>query len=276
MAYPRRSSSRSPRSRFTLGLLLLTAITLLVLDLPGTGPLRPVRNVIVGAFEPVRSAGDSLFSPIANGWKGAFGYDELKEENDRLRDELAEREGDEAEVARLQAEVEELKKIAGVKIEGVQTRTAQIVSGPINSFDRTVEIDQGSGDGVKKGQAVVTSGNAVLGRIDEVRGGRSRVELITEPSFEIGIRLEDGTLGVISGQGKDRPLVVDAVDANVKEGDFVYTSGIDESAFPKDLKVGEVSKVGQSTSGASRTLEVEPLADLSSVYVKVVLRDPPR
>lgn len=276
MAYPRRSSSRSPRSRFTLGLLLLTAITLLVLDLPGTGPLRPVRNVIVGAFEPVRSAGDSLFSPIANGWKGAFGYDELKEENDRLRDELAEREGDEAEVARLQAEVEELKKIAGVKIEGVQTRTAQIVSGPINSFDRTVEIDQGSGDGVKKGQAVVTSGNAVLGRIDEVRGGRSRVELITEPSFEIGIRLEDGTLGVISGQGKDRPLVVDAVDANVKEGDFVYTSGIDESAFPKDLKVGEVTKVGQSTSGASRALEVEPLADLSSVYVKVVLRDPPR
>ena len=232
--------------------------------------------MIVGAFEPVRSAGDSLFSPIANGWKGAFGYDELQEENDRLRDELAEREGDEAEVARLQAEVEELKKIAGVKIEGVQTRTAQIVSGPINSFDRTVEIDQGSGDGVKKGQAVVTSGNAVLGRIDEVRGGRSRVELITEPSFEIGIRLEDGTLGVISGQGKDRPLVVDAVDANVKEGDFVYTSGIDESAFPKDLKVGEVTKVGQSTSGASRTLEVEPLADLSSVYVKVVLRDPPR
>ena len=43
MAYSRRSS-RNPRSRFTFGLLLLTAVTILVLDLPGTGPLDPIRG----------------------------------------------------------------------------------------------------------------------------------------------------------------------------------------------------------------------------------------
>lgn len=275
MAFPRRSSN-NPRSRYTLGLLLLTAITLLVLDLPGTGPLRPVRNVLVSAFSPVRSAADAVLSPVGNGWKGAFGYDEVKDENDRLRDELAALEGADADVERLEREVEELKKIAEVKVENVTTRTAQVVSGPLNSFDQTVEIDQGSGDGIKKGMAVVTSGDAVLGRIAQVQGGRSRVELVTEPSFVMGIRLEDGVRGVIRGQGRDKLLVVDAIDAEVEEGDHVYTSGIDESAFPKDLKVGRVTKVGQSASGSSTSIEVEPAADLSSVYVKVVLRDPPR
>ncbi|MCB0971302.1 MAG: hypothetical protein KDA97_07270, partial [Acidimicrobiales bacterium] len=70
MAYPRRSP-RSPRSRFTLGLLLLTAVSLLVLDLPGTGPLDPVRNALATAFRPVQAAGNAIFEPIGNGWKGA-------------------------------------------------------------------------------------------------------------------------------------------------------------------------------------------------------------
>ena len=77
MAYNRRST-RSPRSRTTLALLVLTAVTILVLDLPGTGPLDPVRNVLSTAFSPIRAAGNAIFEPLSNGWKGAFGYDDVK------------------------------------------------------------------------------------------------------------------------------------------------------------------------------------------------------
>lgn len=282
MAFSRRSS-RSPRSRYTLGLLLLTAVTLLVLDLPGTGPLQPVRNMLSGIFSPVRSAGDTVFAPVADGWRGAFGYDELEDENDRLRARLDEAKGDDAELERLEVENRDLKKLEGVKAEGVETRTAQVVSDPSSSFDPTLEIDQGSGDGVKKGMAVITGmtsgpGGGVLGRIVEARGGRSRVELVTSPDFVAGVSMTTGERGVLQGQGREKPLLIEQIAATVEveKGDYVYTSGIEDSIFPADLKVGRVSGVRQSSDGQYQSVEVAPLADLSSVYVKIVLKDPPK
>ena len=62
----------------------------------------------------------------------------------------------------------------------------------------------------------------------------------------------------------------------VEVGDYVNTSGIEDSAFPASLKVGRVSKVRESADGQSVNVEVTPLADLGSVYVKVVLKDPPK
>lgn len=276
MAFPRRSSnSRGARAR--LGLLVLTALSLLALDLPGTGPLKPIRNVLASAFQPIRSAGDAIFEPFSNGWKGAFGYGDLKEENARLRADLAATVGQDADIERLEEKVRNLEELESISVVDVTLRTAEVISAPLNNFDQSVEIDQGSGDGVKKGMAVVTTGNAVFGRIDTTSGGRSTVELLTAPSFQVGVRLEDGTRAVAQGQGRNRPLVIDSVEVSeeIEEGEWVYTSGVTISTFPKDLKIGRVSKV-TIVPGQGTTIEVEPVADLASVYLKVVLKDPPK
>jgi len=275
VAYPRRSP-RSPRSRFTLGLLLLTAVTMLVLDLPGTGPLEPVRGAVAAVFRPIRAAGDAVFEPISNGWKGAFGYDDVKEENDRLKAQLERRKGQDAEIARLEAEVAALEKLNRIKVDDVTTVAVEITSGPLSSFEQTVEINRGTSDGIAKGMAVITGGG-ILGRVQSAQESSATVELITESSVSVGIRLADGDLGVATGQGAGKPLVVAGIEADskVEVGDYVYTSGIDRSAFPKGLYVGKVSKVGAAVDGGSRTIEVRPTADLTSVYLKVVLRKAP-
>lgn len=275
MAFPRRSSA-TPRSRATFGLLILTAVSLLVLDLPGTGPLRPIRNVIASVFSPIRSASDALFEPFSNGWKGAFGYGDLKDENARLRARLAATAGQDADLERLEAKVRDLERLNGIEVENLRLLTAEVISEPLSNFDQSVEIDQGSGAGVKRGMAVVTTGNALFGRINTTTGGRSTVMLITTADFQVGVRLADGTRAVAQGQGRGRPLIIDSVEVRrARKGDWVYTSGMEESAFPKDLKIGRVTKV-ETIPGQGTTLEVEPLADLSSVYVKVVLKDPPK
>ncbi|MCU1496308.1 MAG: rod shape-determining protein MreC [Acidimicrobiales bacterium] len=283
MAFFRRSS-RSPRSRYTLGLLLLTAVTLLVLDLPGTGPLQPVRNVLAGIFSPLRSAGDVVFEPVRNGWHGIFSYGDVDDENARLKAELEEAKSHDSELARVKADIADLRQIAGVKADNVSTRTAKVVSEGINSFDQSIEIDEGSGGGIKEGMPVITglssgTGGGLLGKVMVVvGGGRSKVELVTSPDFRVGVSLEGGARGVLAGAGRGKSLRVTGVglDAEPKKGDFVYTSGINESQFPPDLKVGKVSKVSKASNGLSLELEVTPLADLSSVYVKVVLKDPPK
>lgn len=283
MAFQRRpSSSRSPRSRYTLGLLLLTAVTLLALDLPAIRPLRPVRGALATAFSPVRAAGNFVFRPIGNGWKGAFGYGDLEDQNDKLKARLDERTSDGAELARLRTENAELRKQLGVKAEGVRTKFAEVISGPVSNFDQTVQIDLGSDDGVKRGMAVITglsegTGGGLYGRVTQVQSGRSTVTLLTAPSFQVGALVENAS-SVLEGRGPGRTLVVDGIDpaTKIKKGDWVYTSRVDESQFPKDLKIGRVANVRTSASGLSQTLEVKPMADLSGTYVKVVMKDAPR
>lgn len=280
MAFPRRPA-RSPRSRYTFGLLVLTAVTLLVLDLPGTGPLQPVRNALATVLSPVRSAGDAVFAPVSNGWRGAFRYEEVRDENERLRSELDDAQADQAELTRLEAENAELSNALSIVIPDVTTRTARVVSAPTTSFDQTVEIDLGSGDGVKEGMAVVSSltegdSGAVLGRVEQTQGGISRVELVTSSDFTAGVSLITEERGVLRGQGRGRPLLVDQIaTSEVKVGDPVFTSGIEDSAFPRALAIGTVTAIEDSASGETQTLGIEPLVDLASVYVKVVLKDPP-
>ena len=272
-----RRSPRTPRSRFTLGLLVLTAVTILVLDLPGTGPLDPIRSAFASAFRPIRAAGDVVFEPVANGWKGAFGYRQVKDENDELRSKLEKAKGDAAELARLRAENAELKKLNNIKTGKEPYKSAQIISGPLSSFEQTVEIDAGASAGVKERMAVVTLGG-VLGRVAKVHASRSEVEMVTEPSVSIGVRLKKGDLGLVTGQGQGKPLRLTGVEdgTKVKVGDLVYTSGIDRSAFPKDLLIGRVIRVGKSSGGLPRVIEVKPAADLDSRYVRVILKAPPR
>lgn len=264
-------------------MLLLTAVTLLVLDLPGTGPLQPVRNFLGTVFSPVRSAGDAVFEPFSNGWKGAFGYGDVKEENDRLKAELDERESEAGEIARLQAKVEQLVRIVAVDAGDEQTITAEVMAVPVSNFDPTVEINRGSDDGIKNGMAVITgltegTGGGLLGRVTEVRGGSSTVSVVTTATFEVGVRLVTGELAVLQGQGRDKPLLVEGIPSTVdlKVGDWIYTSGVEASQFPGDLKIGRVTKVRPSGNDLSQVAEVEPLADLSGAYVKVVIKDPPK
>lgn len=258
-------------------------MTLLVLDLPGTGPLKPVRNLLGTVFSPLRSAGDAVFEPFGNGWKGAFGYGDLKEDNDRLKAELDERKSESAEIARLEAEIEQLRRVVEIDPDGVSTVTAKVTAVPVSNFDPSVEINRGTDDGVKKGMAVITgvtdgTGGGLLGRVTEVRGGSSTVSLVSTATFEVGVRLVSGDLAVLSGQGRDKPLLLEGVASAVEleEGDWVYTSGVEGSQFPGDLIIGRVSAVRDSANGLSKEADVEPLADLTGTYVKVVLKDPPK
>lgn len=284
MAFSRRPS-RTPRSRLTLGLLLLTAVTLLVLDLPGTGPLDPVRGALATVFRPVRSVGDAAFRPLSNGWKGAFGYNDVKDENDRLKAKVAESQSQSARVRLLEAQVREFEKLNGFNAGDVPTRSAQVTRGPLSSFDHSIEIDEGSRDGVHSGMAVITggtkaaaAGGQVLGRVVGVRKGSSTVELLTEPSFQIGVRLPNGQIATAQGQGRDGDMVVAGLPASVpvRRGDPVETSGVDRSAFPRSLQVGRVQSIRRTSGGQELEVEVRPLADLSATYVKVVLRQAQR
>src|SRR5207253_6910177 len=119
---------------------------------------------------------------------------------------------------------------------------ARVVATSPSNFQLTVEIDRGLPAGIQKGMPVVT-GAGLVGRVVEVSQERATVLLLTDPSFNVGIRLSgSGAVGVARGNGTRQPLPVDLVDVGTKvaAGEVVTPSGLQGSVFPAGIPVGRV------------------------------------
>jgi rod shape-determining protein MreC len=272
------ASARRGHGRLRLALLVLVSLTLIALSLGRSGPATGMRSVFATVFRPVRSASDTVLRPVTDSWHGIRGYDDVRRENARLRDRLSRARGETMSDRLLRQQVTELRRLLDIRFtRDLPTLTARVVSGPLSNFDRTLQIDRGRGDGVKKGMAVVTPAG-LAGRVVRLDAARSVVELLTDPSFAVGVQVRPvGALGIAHGSGMNRPLEVEGIAGAtpIRRGNDVYTSGVDRSAFPPDVPIGTVTSVRRTGDRSQLVLRVAPVADLGSLtYVKVIIRDP--
>ena len=107
-------SSRGGRSRFTLALLILTSLTVLTLDFRGSSAIHSVRNAASTVFSPVRDAAGTVFSPFTSAWNGVFHYGDVKKENERLRAELDQLQGQQDQALADQEAFKALAAIQGI------------------------------------------------------------------------------------------------------------------------------------------------------------------
>jgi rod shape-determining protein MreC len=272
VALPRRGG----RARYRLGLLVLTAVTLLTLDFRGFGPLERAQSTARDLLSPVRTGVMAVTSPIGDALHGIVDYGSLEDENARLRSELEELRGsrlqDEAAsetLARLQEELEL------PTLENVTTKVAQVVAGPSGNFeDDVVEINKGSSSGLREGMAVVTNAGLV-GKLVRVDRSHSVVELVSAADFAVGVRIGDEvalargtgsstTLRATEGLSSDNPVQVD---------DPVLTNGGAGSTFPPGVAVGRVASIDKRTGAPVVTVALE--ADVENLdYVTVLVYEP--
>ena len=264
------------RRRTSLALLLLTSITLLSLDYQGFQPLNQVQSAVRSIVDPLAGSSDSITSPITNAWRSFSEFEELEDENIRLKRELAEIQGNSVRASAAEESLRALlEEIEIDYIGGAATVVAQVIDRPGNFESYSIEIDRGTDDGVRRGMPVVTSAGLV-GRVSEVQGGFSQVRLLHQPDFPLGIRVVGtGEVALARGQGIGQDLVVKdgIIEATViKVGDPVVTSGIEGSSYPPDLVVGVVSDVDFDAQLLEQEISVRLVAQLDDLrFVTIIL-----
>lgn len=271
---------RSARPRFTLLLLVLTAITLLTVDerSAGGGVVGTVRDAARDAFAPVKDAADSLFRPVGDFFQGALHYGDVVDENARLRQELAERRAVVLRAADAERERKALLDQQTLDFAGdVPTVAGRVVLAPASVFDLTVEVDRGRDAGVAPGMPVV-AGGGLVGRVVDVSRTRSTVRLLTDPASSVGVRLtSSGDVGVATGRGRRASLRVDLVEpaTKVEAGEVMVTSGLQQSAFPPGIPVAKVKAATAPPGALQQDVVADPLVDLRRLtFVKVLLWAP--
>jgi len=268
--------SRPTGSRTRLVVLLLASVTLLTFGVRDVPVIRDVREGVGTVVDPVVGAVQAAARPLGNAWNGITDYGNLEDENAELRDRLAQLEGDRVAATDAETQFAELSRSVDLPYVGdVPTVAARVSSGPRSNFSHAVEIDKGTDDGIAVGMPVATGGGLV-GRVSRASGSTATVELLSDPEFRVGVRLaEDGELGTARGQGRGEPLAVDTgidPDTEVAEGTGLVTSGVDRSAYPAGIPVGEVTKTREGSGGLALDLVVEPLVDVDSLSYVTVLQ----
>ena len=271
-------SRRTGRSRFILPVLILISITVITLDYRGVGFIDSARNTSIDAVSPVTNSLKRVFHPVTNVWNGIFNYDRVSKENERLRAELDDTRG--STLAAVDAEHQRQELLALLNLDylgNVPTVAARVVSGAPSNFDATIEINRGSGAGIKVGMPVVT-GAGLVGNVVRVTGQRSVVRLLTDPTFAVGVSVPSvNDEGIAKGTGPDRPLSLDLIDAQSKVGvgSVVITSGLEGSLYPAGIPVGTVRSVRHPAGALQLDITVDPAADLDHLsFVKVVQWEP--
>lgn len=273
---------RTSRPRFTLLLLVLTAITLLTLDerSNGSGMVDVARDGARDLFAPIKDAADAAVRPVTDFFQGAVHYGDVEAENARLREQLAEREAEVLRAGDADREREALLDLAALDFVGdIPTVAARVVATPATGFELTLEIDRGRNAGVAPGMPVV-SGGGLVGRVVDVSRRRATVLLVTDSSSSVGVRLAgSGDVGVAAGRGRGSTLRVDLVDpaTKVERAEMAVTSGLQNSVFPPGIPVGKVVAATPAAGALQQDVTIKPTVDFRRVtFVKVLQWDPGR
>ncbi len=203
------------------------------------------------------------------------------QENQLLREEIAELNKRLIDYEDMKSEVEDLRKFIGIKEENedfVLSPPCTVISRTANDPYGTFVIDKGSKNSkIKLYDPVVTS-EGLVGVIVKVADTYSTVRTILSPELSIGgLCVESRDTGIIEGSlkyaadGKCKMIYLDKSN-KIKKGDLIITSG-NSGQFPQGYVIGNVTETGIEDSGLTAYAVIEPAVNPLEVSNVMVITD---
>ena len=263
------------RSRFFLSALLITSLLLITLDLRGNLPSEGLRKISATVGAPFQNFFNSIYRPVSTFTGDVFSIgrtrskiSNLQKENAALKEELS-------RTNAIKNEVKELKSVLDLAGAGrYKIVPARIIAvGSAGSFSRTIQLDVGSADGIKKDMSIIAGGGLVA-RILSVSKSSSIALLMDDETFKVGVRLESsGTSGVVSGTGGSvLELILLDSTSDLRVGQRVVSRGSSNSQpFLPGVPVGVITEVNQSAGSLTKSAVVKPFVDLNRISVVAVI-----
>jgi len=231
--------------RFAFLILLGAAGGVLMVGKADPKIFERTRIVVTDAAAPILDAVSRPVATVASIVKEANYLIYLRDENAVLRQENARLLQWHSAAQVLSSENEHLRDLLRFVPDDPATYiSARVIADSGGAFVRSVLVNTGSRDGVRKGLPVIV-GAGLIGRVAEVGRRASRVLLINDLNSRIPVIVGlERHHAILSGDNSELTRV-DYLTANtsVSVGDRVLTSGRG-GVFPPGLPIGAVKSVG--------------------------------
>ena len=277
------------RRRAVLGLLVVVALILLTASFGSAGGgLSAFQRGAAEVLAPIQEGTSRALKPVRDlfGWVGETMN--ARGENQELRTQLRDARRDAARFESGWAQTADLRALLNFSenygLEAWEPVSARVITRSPNVWSSSVNVNAGTGDGVRVGDAVIGaasegSGGSLVGTVVAVTGSRAKVRLVTDQMSEISsvvARTRSRGLVMTASAGNPRDLLMDFVDADdeVDEGMRVVTAGTTDerypSLFPPDIPVGEITRI-EDPGSDTQEIHLEPYADLRGLeFVRIL------
>jgi len=227
-----------------------------------------------GRLDPLAGAGTALMSPFQRGLNGVGAYlsdvgkvmfhrGDLATQNARLQAQLADLQGQNERLSRLQHENTELRGLLQMpKPLAGRNVAADVVAASRGDFSRRLTLAIGSRAGVRA-KDVVFCAQGLIGQVSAVGPLTCVVTPVVDRDGGAGAFIaRTGAQGLVVGNGTDVPkMLYLPFDADVRAGDLLLSSGAGQqegAIYPRGLVVGRVLKTEKDRAFSRQNADVVP------------------
>lgn len=189
----------------------------------------------------------------------------------------------EAEISRLQTEIIQLQqqinesKVLYALLDFARENpenqyiACSVIGRDPSPFLHYIIINHGSDSGIKRGMPVVTQ-NGLVGTIDAVTAGASRVLLINDPGSVVNVILESTNTEVTMSGSVTGEIGISFIpqDLQAVPGEVVLTSGLG-GRYPANIMVGQLTSIQQENNALFQNATVQPVVDFTNLSVVLVI-----
>ncbi len=259
-----------------VGVIVLIAVNIILLSVSNRryqsyGPGR----ITISLFAPFQEAVSRSIRFVKDIWIHYFFLVETAKENDNYKKLLSHA-------------VEKNNMYKELKLSNIRLRSlldfqkiitnkiiaAEVIGKDPSPWFKTIMINKGKDDGVKKGSAVVIP-EGIVGQVAEVSLHNSKVLLIIDPNSAVDALVQRSRArGIIKGGFADQCVFKYVLrKKGIAVGDTVVSSGLD-GVFLKGFPVGQVSGVVKPNSGIFQEVRVTPCVDFEKLEEVLIVLNP--
>jgi len=257
--------------------VLIASIAVISLNTNGSS------GFVTGTAEYVTNPLKRIASSVARTFESIYGYmyeyDQLVQENEQLKRDIASLQLDYSETVEIVEENQRLRELVGLKERHSDWTfdEAEILQWSASNYVSSFTISKGSeNSSIKVGDAIATEYGVLVGRVSAVGAQDSTCISIIDTTFSAAVNVGSlGATGTAHGEFslmRDGTLRINGLtdDSSVFTGDQVVTSGRG-GVLPEGLVLGTVTGVKLESSGIGVYAIVKPEAEFNkALYVYFV------
>lgn len=258
----------NPTSKLVI--LIVLSFGLMILDNRFTF-IQAARSYVATIIYPLQWAVQRPVNAVETGWKHLEKQVNLvsentilTEENTQLKIQVAQQEAL-LKILNQQAQLHQLQH--NLQFPSI---IAQAIYSGRSPFSNNFVINRGSQSAIHRGDAV-TDAYGLIGQVESVQPISATVRLITENHTVIPVMIaRTGEKTLIYGRGSYLELPYLPNSADLKEGDILVTSGIDE-IYPIGIPVAQVGHIQISDNSPYYQAKLSPTAQLLKTRFVLVI-----
>jgi len=248
-------------------LVAIVGVCLALVTLQTRGYGAPAGDVVALVTTPIQAALAAVPRAALGAWSVYLDWKGVRAENRRLRAEIQRLRVDALWVTEAADENRRLRRLLDLRNRlPVATLPGEVIAREWGGWVRSLTINRGRGDDVKRLTAVI-SPDGLVGRVVEVRLGASIVQVLTDPSSTVGAHaLRTRTPGIVEGEprGTIRFKYMARDGAGLAIDDVVVTSGLG-GVFPRGVPIGRVRAIDDRGSALFHYALLAPMVDFARV-----------